>query len=167
MPWLKLFHVSAVILWAGALLYLPIAIAAASRSRGAGTPAVLDADCDPEAERRTLRGLFVGVATPAALLAIGSGTALFLLYGPLAHWLIVKLGFVSLLVLGHAACGMLVLRVERRRATRGTAVAGYSVVAVSLLWLGAIAWLALQKPALDIDVELPLHSLVSTATACS
>lgn len=147
MPWLKLFHGSAVILWAGALLYLPIAIAASSgRSRrGVATgPATLDAADAPE--RHTLRGLFVGVATPFALLAIGSGTALFLLYGPLAHWLIVKLGFVSLLVLGHAACGMLVLRVERQEARKGTAVAGYAVAVVSLLWLACIAWLALQKP---------------------
>ncbi len=143
MPWLKLFHVSTVILWAGALLYLPLAIAASSarRTANAGTPAALDAP-----ERPILRGLFVGVATPFALLAIGSGTALFLLHGPLAHWLIVKLGFVSLLVLGHAACGMLVLRVERRVAKSGTAFAGYAVAAVSLLWLACIAWLALQKP---------------------
>lgn len=155
MPWLKLFHVSAVILWAGALLYLPLAIAASSGRRTSKTPAALkhvqpaDVSVESDApERRTLRGLFVGVATPFALLAIGSGTALFLLYGPLAHWLIVKLGFVSLLVLGHAACGMLVLRVERRQAGGGTALAGYAVAVVSLTWMAAIAWLALQKPSL-------------------
>lgn len=155
MPWLKLFHVSAVILWAGALLYLPLAIAASSSRRTSTTPAALkrvehaDVSIESDApERRTLRGLFVGVATPFALLAIGSGTALFLLYGPMAHWLIVKLGFVSLLVLGHAACGMLVLRVERREARSGTALAGYAVAAVSLTWMAAIAWLALQKPSL-------------------
>ncbi|MDB5876798.1 MAG: hypothetical protein JWQ41_212 [Variovorax sp.] len=147
MPWLKLFHVSAVILWAGALLYLPLAIAASSGRRAADSPAALDVEGSADApERRTLRGLFVGVATPFALLAIGSGTALFLLYGPLAHWLIVKLGFVSLLVLGHAACGMLVLRVERQEAKAGTAFAGYAVAVVSLTWMAAIAWLALQKP---------------------
>ena len=156
MPWLKLFHVSAVILWAGALLYLPLAIAASSGRRTSRTPTALKhvgpadlqviSDESDAPERRTLRGLFVGVATPFALLAIGSGTALFLLYGPLAHWLIVKLGFVSLLVLGHAACGMLVLRVERREAGGGTALAGYAVAVVSLTWMAAIAWLALQKP---------------------
>lgn len=155
MPWLKLFHVSAVILWAGALLYLPLAIAASSSRRKSTTPAALkhvehaDVSIESDApERRTLRGLFVGVATPFALLAIGSGTALFLLYGPMANWLVVKLGFVSLLVLGHAACGMLVLRVERREARSGTALAGYAVAAVSLTWMAAIAWLALQKPSL-------------------
>ena len=37
-----------------------------------------------------------------------------MLYGPLAPWLIVKLGVVGLLVLGHASCGMLVLRIERQ-----------------------------------------------------
>lgn len=126
MPWLKLLHLSAVIVWAGALLYLPWAIAAP------GTPV------------RMLRGIFIGIATPAALLAIGSGTALFLLYGPVAPWLQVKLAVVSLAVLGHAACGMLILRVERRHAVAYALAAALGVS--SALWLGLVAWLVLAKP---------------------
>jgi len=137
MPWLKLLHVSAVIAWAGSLFYLTIALALASRET---SPAVFS-----NAHRRTLlRGLFVGVATPAALLAIASGTAIFMLYGPLAPWLIAKLGVVGLLVLGHASCGMLVLRVERQDSP-WTKLA-YLVCALSLLWFATIAWLALRKP---------------------
>jgi putative membrane protein len=143
MPWLKLLHVSTVIAWAGALLYLTIAIALAGASAGAagaaGTSAVRNS------HRHTLlRGLFVGVATPAALTAIASGTAIFVMYGPLAPWLIAKLGFVSLLVLGHAACGMLVLRIERRQPA--WARSAYVVCAVSLVWFASIAWLVLRKP---------------------
>ena len=137
MPWLKLFHVSAVIAWAGSLFYLTIALALAGRETG---PAVFS-----NAHRRSLlRGQLVGIATPAALLAIASGTAIFMLYGPLAPWLIAKLGVVGLLVLGHASCGMLVLRVERRDSP-WTKLA-YVVCALSLLWFATIAWLALRKP---------------------
>jgi uncharacterized membrane protein len=137
MPWFKLLHVSAVIAWAGSLFYLTIALALAGREDG---PAMFS-----NAHRRTLlRGLFVGVTTPVALLAIGSGTAIFMLYGPLAPWLIVKLGVVGLLVLGHAACGLLVLRVERQDSP-WTKLA-YLVCALSLLWFATIAWLALRKP---------------------
>lgn len=137
MPWLKLLHIASVIVWCGALLYLPVAIAAASGPDRA-------AAFDPP-RRHVLRSLFTLVATPAALLAIASGTAIFLLHGPLAPWLIAKLATVGLLVLGHAACGMLILRAESDGEAR---VRGrcWAIGATSLLCLAGIAWLVLRKP---------------------
>ena len=137
MPWLKLLHIAAVIVWCGSLLYLPLAIAAAAAPE---PPAALGPP-----RRLLLRTLFTWVATPAALLAIASGTAIFLYQGPLAVWLVAKLATVSLLVLGHGACGMLILRIERGHdaAVRGPCVA---IGASSLLWLAGIAWLVLHKP---------------------
>lgn len=134
MPWLKLLHISAVIVWCGTLLYLPLAIASTTVAPG---PAAL-------ASPKLLRRLFTLVVTPAALVAIASGTVIFTLQGPLAGWLIAKLALVALLVLGHAGCGMLVLRAERGQG----ALTGWSrlVGASSLLWLGTIAWLVLWKP---------------------
>jgi protoporphyrinogen IX oxidase len=137
LPWLKLLHITAVIVWCGALLYMPSAIAAAASRVPAAAVA--------PGERRLLRKLFTLVATPAALLAIASGTLIFLLMGPSAPWLIVKLSFVGLLVLGHAACGMLILRAERGHG-RWIPVWATVVTAASALWLLAIAWLVLQKP---------------------
>jgi protoporphyrinogen IX oxidase len=137
LPWLKLLHITAVIVWCGALLYLPAAIAAAA----ARVPA---AAVDPR-ERHLVRKLFTRVATPAALLAIASGTLTFLLMGPSAEWLIVKLGFVGMLVLGHAACGMLILRTERGHG-RWVPLGATVVTLTSALCLLAIAWLVLQKP---------------------
>ncbi|MCK7493507.1 MAG: CopD family protein [Comamonadaceae bacterium] len=96
-PWLKLLHLAAVIVWCGALPYLAVALATAG-----------------EPPRKALpRALFTTVATPAALVAIASGTAIFVFHGPTAEWLIAKLVLVALLVLGHAMAGVLVLRVER------------------------------------------------------
>jgi putative membrane protein len=141
MPWLKLLHISAVILWCGSLLYLPAAIAAAAGPQPS-------AAFDP-ARRGLLRTVFTLVATPAALLAIASGTAIFMLDGPVVVWLMAKLVVVGLLVLGHAACGMLILRAERQVAggprdwTQAWCIA---IGSASLLWLGAIAWLVLAKP---------------------
>ncbi len=135
MPWLKLLHVAAVVIWCGALLYLPVVIAACARAG----PSSFDVP------RHVLRAVFIGVATPAALVAITSGSAIFLLYGPLAPWLFAKLSLVGLLVLGHGACGMLILRIEQQRIAwvRGLA---HGIEAASLVWLAAIAWLVLQKP---------------------
>jgi putative membrane protein len=134
MPWLKLLHISAVIVWCGTLLYLPLAIASIAAPRGQSELVA----------PKLLRGLFTLVATPAALVAIASGTAIFTFQGPLAAWLIGKLVLVAMLVLGHAACGMLVLRCERGEGP----AAGWSwlVVGSTLLWLSAIAWLVLRKP---------------------
>jgi protoporphyrinogen IX oxidase len=137
MPWLKLLHIAAVIVWCGTLLYLPAAIAAAGQGTRAGHRHAL------------VRGLFTTVATPAALVAVVAGTGVFVLQGPLAPWLIAKLSLVGLLVLGHAACGLLILRIEhgkaRRGADRGKCIA---LGGLMLLWLLGIAWLVLRKPLL-------------------
>lgn len=137
MPWLKLLHIAALIVWCGALLYLPGAIAASS-ARSVGE--LFHAPHDQMA-----RSLFTLVATPAALVAIASGTAVFLADQTLALWLIVKLTLVCALVLCHAACGVLLLRVERDR-ERPVGAACSLVGLVALALIGAIAWLVLGKP---------------------
>jgi uncharacterized membrane protein len=135
MPWLKLLHISAVIVWCGALLYLPAAIAEAGRGVRRGHRHAL------------LRALYTTVATPAALVAVGSGTLVFVWQGPLAPWLIAKLALVGLLVLTHLACGLLILRIEHGRARLGADRVKCAVVSgASLLWLAGAAWLVLAKP---------------------
>lgn len=140
MPWLKLLHITAVIVWCGALLYLPGAVAASRPAAPAG-PASPFGHGGP----RVLRSVFTLVATPAALVAIASGTAIFVLLGPLAPWLVAKLALVGALVLGHGACGMLILRLERQEAAHLRAWST-SIAAWSLLSLLGIAWLVLRKP---------------------
>jgi len=136
-PWLKILHLVTVILWCGALLYLPAMIAAnAALATASGERAV---------PRKLPRGVFIGVATPAALLAIVSGTLIFLAQGLLAPWLMYKLAAVGLLVLGHGACGMLVLRTENGQHT-GVRPACYVLAAATVLSLLSIAWLVLGKP---------------------
>jgi putative membrane protein len=138
MPWLKLLHITAVILWCGALLYLPASIASAAG--GTQAAAVYAAG-----QRHLLRAVFTLVATPAALVAIASGTSIFVFFGPLTLWLMAKLAVVGLLVLAHAACGMLILRAERGQAGGLRAlcrmVGGTAMVAVL-----AVAALVLGKP---------------------
>lgn len=138
MPWLKLLHIGSVIVWCGALFYLPALVAAAAGSRDTSTvPA--------RAGTWPLRAFYTGVATPAALIAITSGTWLFATRGPLVPWLMAKLALVALLVLAHGACGLLVLRAERREYA-GLAIAGRVVTVMTVLWLVGIAGLVLRKP---------------------
>lgn len=137
MPWLKLLHIGAVIVWCGALPYLALAVATGPQS-GAGVLA-------PARSALLLRWVYVGVATPAALVAIASGTVIFSLRGPLADWLVGKLALVAVLVLLHAACGWLLLRREQGQGTGGRAV-GPSLAGLASLVLLAVAWLVLGKP---------------------
>jgi len=92
------------------------------------------------------RRVFIGLATPAALLAIVSGTLIFVSQGPLAPWLMFKLAGVGLLVLGHGACGLLVLRTEQGQ-HGGVRLACHVVMVLTVSCLLGIAWLVLRKPA--------------------
>lgn len=132
---LKLLHIAAVIVWCGAVVYLPMAIGAASR----------EGPAQPRAQR-LVRLVFVGVATPAALIAIASGTAVFSWQGPVLPWLMAKLVVVGALVWVHGASGFLVLKLERGQ-TRGLLTAARLLTAIALVLLLAIAWLVLAKPA--------------------
>lgn len=147
MPWLKLLHITAVIVWAGGLLYLPALVAAGAKlAKGIATHGHPNTHVNLHASpERMARLLFTGVTTPAALIAIASGSAIFLLHGPTAAWLVAKLGVVALLVLAHGACGMLVLRVEDDPG-RGVRRLCIAITAITVLALGVVAWLVLGKP---------------------
>lgn len=138
MPLLKLFHFIALIVWCGALLYLPALIAAGTRM----TDALFYRD-----HAHLTRMVFTLVATPAALLAIGSGTALFVRESVFQPWLILKLTVVAGMVLCHALCGVLILRIERfpeRAIGRECLVIGVLLTAL----IATALWLVLAKPAL-------------------
>lgn len=133
---LKLVHFAALLVWCGTLLYLPALIAAGTQ---ANQP-VFYRD-----HTHVMRMVFTLVSSPAALLAIASGTALFLGAADLAPWLILKLSAVALLVIGHALCGVLILKIEVQPESRirfwCSALGGSMAILV-----GAVLWLVLAKP---------------------
>lgn len=136
MPLLKLLHFMALICWCGALLYLPALIAAGTRS----SDALFYRDHIP-----LTRMVFNLIATPAALLAIGSGTALFMRDGLFDAWLIVKLTTVAGMVICHALCGVLILRIEQiAESTLRRECLAIGVLIVALI--SATLWLVLAKP---------------------
>ncbi|MGA4445914.1 CopD family protein [Ectopseudomonas chengduensis] len=136
MPLLKLLHFMALICWCGVLLYLPAMIAAGTRSSD---------ELFYRDHAHLTRTVFNLIATPAALLAIGSGTALFLRESIFDPWLIVKLTTVAGMVLCHALCGVLILRIER--AAEPALRRDCLLIALLLSALiGATLWLVLAKP---------------------
>lgn len=136
MPMLKLLHFTALIAWCGTLLYLPALIAASCRS-----PQRAERPGHPQLNRT----VFNLIATPAAIVAIGSGTALFLRDGTFGIWLVAKLTAVAVMVICHALCGLLILQCERQPRPALTIVCA-ALGGITLGMIAATLWLVLAKP---------------------
>lgn len=137
MPWLKLLHIAALVIWCGALLYLPALLLHALQLRkdagfAQGTPPMP-------------RFFYNSIATPAALVAIASGTLLFLLHGLLGGWLILKLGAVVLMVAAHGCFGWLILRLEMG-IFKGVKIASLCALILALTGILGVLGFVLSKP---------------------
>lgn len=138
MPWLILLHIASLLCWCGALMYLPALIVAANRQQApfAGTPG---------GQRTMPRAVYTLVATPAALCAIGTGTVVFLVYGIVEVWLLVKLALVAALVTCHLLLGLLVAHAEKKPPPALTLYCGLLAMLMAVIMV-AIVWLVLAKP---------------------
>lgn len=140
MPWIKFVHIVALVCWCGALLYLPMLIAKSARI--ASGPPLFEDDSPP-----VPRFVYNSLVTPAALLAIASGTLLFLVHGLASDWLVLKLLAVAGMVVAHGVSGWLVLRLENGH-VQGVmmgAVAAWVLAATCML---LVVGLVLAKPSL-------------------
>ncbi|WP_447555964.1 CopD family protein [Vreelandella sp. EE22] len=137
MPWLKLLHIAALVIWCGSLLYLPALLNYALVLRkdagfAQGTPPMP-------------RFFYNTIATPAALVAIGSGTLLFLVHGLMGGWLILKLGAVVAMVAAHGMFGWLILRLEMG-IYGGVKIATLAGLFVAVLGILGVLGFVLAKP---------------------
>lgn len=129
--WLLLLHISAVICWCGSLLYLPALIASSINE-------------EQKLQALTIK-IFRRFATPAALIAIVSGTGLFLTGGIIDRWLILKLTLVVILVLCHALNGWILIRTEQAP-DKNLALPCAVIGIAAAISIPAIVWIVLTKP---------------------
>lgn len=139
MIWFLSVHIMSLLVWCASLLFLLSLTVVRCPSRR-----YTDDELTPRQHDSVVRLLFTIVSTPAALLAIVSGTAVFLLQEINDPWLIVKLTLVTLLVVCHALSGGLILRIESGHTVR---LAGQVLMVVSALLMLTIVWLVMAKPA--------------------
>ncbi|EWG98594.1 CopD family protein [Halomonas sp. BC04] len=137
MPWIKILHIATLLCWCGTLLYLPALLLASAKPRvgssfHASAPVIL-------------RFLFTHIATPFALVAIMSGTLLFIVGQLTGGWLVLKLAAVAGMVSCHVLCGGLIVRLEQAR-LRGMIPASVLVAAVAASLMLAVLTLVLSKP---------------------
>lgn len=140
MDWLLLLHIAAMLCWCGALIYLPALIFATATQK---------IHFQEEKQSSLPRMVFNLILTPAALLAIISGTLVFVKMGTVAVWLMLKLTLVIALVICHAFNGWLVLQMEEKsRGSLGVLCLFCGIL--SMILMSVIIWLVLAKPHLEI-----------------
>lgn len=136
---LKFVHIATIALWAGGLVVLPY-LFWQRRLLAAG----------PELERlhRVTRFVYVAMTSPAAFVAIGSGTALIFLESTFRESFTLKMLLVGIMVMLHVTAGLVAMRVF----APGGRFGPRSCVALTgayLVLIAAILWVALAKPAID------------------
>ena len=144
-PHLKAFHVGFLALWVAGLIALP-------RMLARHDPAIGQADFTRI--RHVTHYGYVWAVTPAAVLAIGSGTLLIFLREVFTAWMFAKLVLVGGLVAVHAWVGHTIVTVaetEGRHDPPGPLVPTIALLAV----VTGILVLVLAKPELG---EIPLPS---------
>ncbi|MVW78278.1 hypothetical protein GOQ28_04995 [Bordetella sp. 02P26C-1] len=139
MAWLLFLHVAALTVWSAALLYLPVVF---SMNRGLQRSAAVRL-------RVMTRLAFIALASPAAVLAIVTGSALVYITHATGIWLAAKLLLVALMAAFHVYCGrtLTVLGHEGSDKKRRRSV-GLWVLGVPVLLISGVLWLVLAKPEL-------------------
>ena len=142
---LKFVHIATIALWAGGLLVLPY-LFWQRRLLAVG----------PELDRlhRVTRFVYVAMTSPAAFVAIGSGTALIFLQSTFREWFTVKMVLVGAMVMLHVVAGLVAVRVfdpDGRFGSRSCV----ALTGAYLVLIVAILWVVLAKPAIDSAALAP------------
>ena len=142
--WLKIVHVSAMVLWFAGLFFLPRLFVARHRGERDAAVGYFNA---------TANTLYFRMATPAALVAVATGMAL-IAFGPRGAWLVMKLAVVAAAVLLHLYIGLMLYELGQGRRHHGPAF--YRGLGwVPLLLLLVIAALTGAKPQSAGDLPPP------------
>jgi protoporphyrinogen IX oxidase len=101
MIWLKFVHITMIAIWSAGLICLPGLYL--QRAQVADKPSL-------HRLQAFVRYLYVGIVSPAAFLAVGTGTVLIFLRETFEPWFTVKLYLVGLMALLHVLTGLVVIR---------------------------------------------------------
>lgn len=136
---LKFIHLAAIALWSGGLLALPFLF---WQRKGV--------TAGPELDRlhRVTRLVYVELTSPAAFIAIGTGTALIFLQATFVEWFSIKMVLVGLMAMLHVVGGLVLLQLFLPAGRFGwlsyvALITAYAVVIAGILWV------VLAKPHFD------------------
>lgn len=138
---LKFIHIAAIAIWAAGLICLPFLYRQRSE---------VGVERDLHRLHAMTRFFYVVILSPAAFVAIGSGTALIFLQETFVGWFTLKLAFVGVLVVIHLLTGLVILKLfdEAGHYPNWRYVAG--TIATTAV-VSAIIIVVTGKPRIDID----------------
>lgn len=136
MIWLKVVHLVAIAIWSAGLISLPGLYVQRAHVPDKASLHRLQA---------MVRFLYVAVVSPAAFVAIASGTALIFVRQTFEAWFTLKLGLVGLMVMAHILTGLVIIRLfDKGQVYPVWRFAGVTVVTVIVVT--AILTVVLAKP---------------------
>ncbi|MFC3073621.1 CopD family protein [Shinella pollutisoli] len=138
----KFVHIAAIAVWAAGVVSLPGLYV--QRAHVEDRDALLRL-------QRLVRFAYIAVISPAAFLAVMTGTALIFLRQTFEPWFAMKLAFVGVLAVLHVLTGLVVIRLFRE----GEIYPVWRFVTATVLSGGvvmAIFFVVLAKPAMDLAV---------------
>ncbi|MGP3698572.1 CopD family protein [Rhodobacter sp. NSM] len=155
-PHVKALHIAMLVIWCSGLFALPLMLSRHDEAVG---------QADYARIRRATHYGYTLVVTPAAVLAIVSGTLLIFLREVFAPWMFAKLVFVALLVAFHAWVGHTLVTVAETEGTHHPPPARGPLLLLLVPMLGILV-LVLSKPDLGslplpgwleepLDIQLP------------
>lgn len=136
---LKFIHLATISVWSGGLIILPFLF---WQRQGVAI--------GPELDRlhRLTRFVYVGMTSPAAFIAIASGTVLIFLQTTFLEWFSLKMLFVSILVMLHVTAGLILAHLFEPTGHFGRFLY-VGLTSAYLFLITAIIWVVLAKPHID------------------
>jgi uncharacterized membrane protein len=136
---LKFVHLAAIAIWSAGLLVLPFLL---------WQRTTLTTEADLDRLHRLTRFVYVGMASPAAVIAIGSGTALIFLQATFQEWFSLKMVLVGAMVVLHVVAGLVLGHLFLPGGRFGL-FSHIALTAAYLALISAIIWIVLAKPHID------------------
>ena len=138
---LKFIHLAAIAVWSGGLIVLPFLF---------WQRRTLQPGAELNRLHRIARLVYVDLTSPAAYIAIASGTGLIFLQATFAEWFSTKMVLVGLMAMLHVVAGLILVKLFLPNGRLGRT----SCVALSIAYtvlITAVVWIVLAKP--DIDAN--------------
>jgi putative membrane protein len=136
---LKFVHLGAIALWSGGLIALPFLF---------WQRRALESDLDLERLHRVTRLVYVELTSPAAFVAIGSGTALIFLQATFAEWFSLKMVLVGIMSMLHVVAGLVLMQLFLPKG-KFSYLSYVALMGAYVVVIAAILWIVLAKPQID------------------
>jgi len=136
---LKFVHLAAIAIWSGGLIALPSLF---------WQRRTIEAGPDLDRLHRIARLVYVELTSPAAFIAIGSGTALIFLQATFQEWFSLKMLLVGAMAMLHVMAGLILLHLFLPTGRFGR-FSYIGLTSAYVVLITAILWIVLAKPHID------------------